>query len=80
MNNLITKVENLPSVFKDPFGEEFVWRISIEIRAQPFFDDKNVKACIYFCNGSTNGSQNFQSDTLEEIMYKIDSFLKEIKK
>jgi len=67
----------LPSVIKDPFQLNNIRKLfiysAIGIAGQWIHTGE-----VEFVNGQTLGTQKFQGDTTDEVIFKIKEFLKEL--
>ena len=77
--DLLGKIEETLTDFKDPFSKNKVERINIFIYKGMFDENKLVhSATVKFKDGNTSGAQDFQANSFAELINKINSFIKNL--
>lgn len=76
MNLLGFGKESMPTVLKDPFGKRNVTRIYVSMSQSLFNDTFSANGSVEFKNGDTHGEQKFNGDTFDDVVLKIQAFLK----
>jgi hypothetical protein len=67
-----------PSVIKDPFKFDKIHSIIIYSRVNYFGSGWHHSGTVEFKNGSTEGKQKFESDSLDELIVLIRNFVIEL--
>ena len=68
LNNETTS-DNKLDLFKDPFENEFVDRISF------LMTDRGLSATVVFVNGNTKGEQRIEADDFNTLVLKTQDFI-----
>ena len=67
-----------PSIIKDPFNKKGFNGLQIFVRKSSFRDAWNISGDVDFTNGNTKGRQEFTSDTLDQLLIEIKTFLEQL--
>ena len=70
--------QKLPSILNDPFHKTNVKKVFVNF--EDFWGDGKWKASgvVYFRNGKTNGQQEFNGETFDEVVAQIKTFIDEL--
>lgn len=67
--------ETLPSVIKNPFEKDKIYNIQVEISDWGKSGKWKAKGLVRFSNGDTDGQQNFEGETFDEVVVKIKKMM-----
>jgi len=68
------------SIIKDPFNSESMTVFSVNCYKGAFIDKSwRYKGRVEFENGDTKGEQHFEADSLQNLLIKMEAFVKELK-
>ena len=75
--HILEGVANMPSPVKDPFSKEGFDRMHIYYNPHLKYS-KQWSATVHFENGLTQGQQNVEADTWEELTQKLSSIFENL--
>lgn len=62
----------------DPFKKKCIDSIHLHALKRTFSDDISVSGSVKFINNNTKGEQEFEAATLDELLYKIKTFVEKL--
>lgn len=75
--NLLGNNPNALSILKDPFSTKCI--TDVMLRWTKMYDGRVwVYATVCFTNGDTKGEQKIEAESMEELIKKVDAFVKSL--